>query len=636
MSGDDEVLESWEDESDEPPPLRVIMRDHRGGVSLRQPTLGAAPTEGGTPRWSAAPALPFSVADSTDPGCHFSFDGSMVATTTEGGVEVCMTEGGAAVSTVVRARISALAWSPLGNFLLSWERPQKGEPNLFVWRAADGAQVASFSQKDFSSDAWPTVKWSSDEAIAARMVANTVHIFEGGDIGAGIVERLQLKHIAQFSLAPGPPPYKFATFQPEIKGAAASVRMYHHPQLAEGQAVAAKSFFKAQNINMQWESQGRALLVCASSDVDESGKTYDAVTTGVHYLSSDGRFDCTVPLNREGPIHHVSWSPSCMEFAVVYGFMPAAAALFDHRCKQLFSFGVGPRNQVLWSPHNRVLALCGFGNLPGDVEYWDRKEQKLLRSFKARDTVYAAWSPCSQYLLTATLFPRLRVDNGIKVWGIDGSVMYEEKVDCDSRSGLYQACWQTAAPGVFPRPPPPLAAGKEEGGAAAGGGAYRRPGQSAAPARGRTLAELAGELGLSVGRGGGVAAYKPPGRDQQGVVPGMELKSEEVKLTKAQLKNKKRKEKKKAEAAEAATAKAEAAAAKAATEQAAIVAREAPPASEAEKVKAIKKVNKKLRQIQDLKAKQATGAALEDSQVEKLANEDALKAELAGFEALSV
>lgn len=47
--------------------------------------------------------------------------------------------------------------------------------------------------------------------------------------------------------------------------------------------------------------------------------------------------------------------------------MAAMGTMFDHKCKPLFNYGTGYRNTIKWSNSGRYVALCGFGNLPGDI-----------------------------------------------------------------------------------------------------------------------------------------------------------------------------------------------------------------------------------------------------------------------------
>lgn len=45
-----------------------------------------------------------------------------------------------------------------------------------------------------------------------------------------------------------------------------------------------------------------------------------------------------------------------------------------HPCQAdpVFTFGEAHRNTISWSPHGRFVCLAGFGNLAGDMDFWDR------------------------------------------------------------------------------------------------------------------------------------------------------------------------------------------------------------------------------------------------------------------------
>jgi uncharacterized protein with WD repeat len=100
-----------------------------------------------------------------------------------------------------------------------------------------------------------------------------------------------------------------------------------------------------------------------------------------------------------------------------------AAAMFDDKCEPIKDFGSGPRNTVQFSPHGNVLAIAGFGNLRGEIEFWARDdkakgaapgsgEYKLLNKLHASDSTLFEWCPDSRHIITATTSPRLKVDNG--------------------------------------------------------------------------------------------------------------------------------------------------------------------------------------------------------------------------------
>jgi len=82
---------------------------------------------------------------------------------------------------------------------------------------------------------------------------------------------------------------------------------------------------------------------------------------------------------------------------------------------------------------------------------------------RAENGVTLEWSPCGRYLLTATIAPRLRVDNGFQVFKYDGTLVAKSKRDV-----LLGASWQPAKEGTFEdRPQSPRAAGAASNGQAA-------------------------------------------------------------------------------------------------------------------------------------------------------------------------
>ena len=113
--------------------------------------------------------------------------------------------------------------------------------------------------------------------------------------------------------------------------------------------------------------------------------------------------------------------------------MPAKSTIFDHRVNVLHDFGTSPRNYISYNPQGRLLMIAGFGNLSGTVDIWDRKTLKKVATFDASNTSYTQWSPDGRYLLCATLSPRMRVDNGVRILHWSGSLIHQELV-----SELYQ------------------------------------------------------------------------------------------------------------------------------------------------------------------------------------------------------
>lgn len=142
--------------------------------------------------------------------------------------------------------------------------------------------------------------------------------------------------------------------------------------------------------------------------------------------------------DKEGPIHDVSWSPNSKEFGVVYGYMPARTRIFNFRGVTQHDFPMAPRNTILFSPHGRFVLVAGFGNLAGQMDIYDlEKNYAKVTTVEAANSSVCAWSPDGQYILTATTSPRLRVDNGVRIWHVSGALVYNEDMH-----ELYDVCWR--------------------------------------------------------------------------------------------------------------------------------------------------------------------------------------------------
>jgi translation initiation factor 2A len=411
----------------------------------------------------------------------YSLDGSLFAYAIPGSVRIFAADGLNLVRELAIPAAIELRFSPLGTFLSTWERPAKLEEgaqhkNSRVWSIASGEQVTSFTQK--SQENWD-LQYTPTESHAVRQVGPEIQVYHPSDWNKGIVEKLKVEGLTSFALSPGRNP-TIAVFVGERKSQPASIRIHSLLGLA-APPTCQKTFFKADSATLKWNALGTQVLVMTHTDVDKTNKSYYG-ETGLYLLSAAGNFDCRVTLDKEGPIHDFSWSPNSKEFGVIYGYMPSKAVLFDQRVKQTADFGSHPWNFISFNPQGRLVALAGFGNLAGKISIFDRRSLNQVCIIDAPNTSHCEWSPDGRFLLTATLSPRLRVDNGIKIWHCTGPLIHVHPID-----ELYQASWRRGHPDRTPQfpavlPPAPspapsvLANAPAKATPAKPAGAYRPPG----------------------------------------------------------------------------------------------------------------------------------------------------------------
>lgn len=640
---------------------------------------------------------------------QYSADGSLLAFAFDHACLILSTKAGASSSstpsqdlqckplhTLEVDKVVDLQFSPRGRFLSTWQRPFKDDEgnnarNLHVWDCETGECVGSFERKVQQGCHF---QFTQTEDACLRMVTNELHVFDPKAIeGKGLIGRLRLEGMTSYEVGPGAKP-SVAVFCGEKKGAPASVRIYPlaslvpEPQSAPA-PVSQKMFFKADKIQMKWNTQGTAVLFATSTDHDKTGKSYYG-ETNLYMMSTRGDFDCRVALDKEGPVHDFEWNPNGREFIAVYGYMPAKSTLFSYRINVIAELGTSSRNFVAFNPQGRLFCLAGFGNLSGTVDVWDREKlgargisadanaSGKLYSFDASNSSLFQWSPDGQYILTATLSPRLRVENGVRIWHCTGQLVHVDMIN-----ELYQASWRPALPAevlekypfpaVIPSAPEPSPAAQAALDAkkarsvaktAGTGGVYRPPGARNLPAAElRKIEEAAAKPASNNGSpsGSGTSspsgAYVAPGRTKNGrrTVPGAPPASPAATAkqtskgsvgvgnnTNANPNNRKSQGVKNNGAPTTSGVVNMAADVGGSlavghsknghingtsTEEAA-----ASPVAPGAIDKKIRNLNKKLKAIQELKERRDMGEKLEQTQMQKISSEGSLRKELAGLE----
>ncbi|KAL9631152.1 MAG: hypothetical protein Q9164_006041 [Protoblastenia rupestris] len=351
---------------------------------------------------------------------------------------------GHVVATLHIQNVFELGFSPFGTFIITWQRPSKEEngdavKNLTVWRVVGGDSFAGHSKHmvvgrfvQKSASGW-ILQYTQDERFCARIVTNEVHLYESVDL-ATVWNKVRVEGVTNFAISPGED-HAIAVFVPERKGLPAAVEVFRVPNFDA--PILRKNFFKGDKVQLKWNKDGTSLVALAQTEVDKSGKNYYGETT-LYLMSVKDGFDSRIDLDKDGPIHDVTWSPNSKEFGVVYGYMPAKATLFDTRANTIHTFPLRPRNTILFSPHGRHVLIAGFGNLAGQMDVYDlKKNNTKICTIEASNASVCEWSPDGKHILTATTSPRLRVDNGVRIWHISGGLMYNEDLQ-----ELYHVTWR--------------------------------------------------------------------------------------------------------------------------------------------------------------------------------------------------
>lgn len=398
------------------------------------------------------------------------------------------------------SEVDCAEFSPLCNYLITKGRQRNGDDkakfNLQIWDLSTKVDtkgnkyipaecIAVFplpSRALASSVALSSIQFTSDENFLFRLLKDSIIITPIASISSNgpPIARIDHKELTQFQVSQSINPHYIAVFTPENSGMPSKINLYKH-EASTTSEISCRTSFSASSATFYWNLKGDKLLVHTHSDIDRAGTSYYG-STGLFILSTDGTISEKVPQTKEGPIYDVQWSPIGDSFIVCAGSMPAQITLYNENGQATYEFGAAHRNTISWSPHGRFLMIGGFGNLQGEMDFYDMRRVKKIGTKTAHCTVGLDWSPCSRYLLTSTTAPRMNVDNGFKIFKYngDGPICHKQL------NVAYNVKWLPAPVSSYPnRGPSPKR--KTEDNITAGAGAtkpavgfYRPPGASSA------------------------------------------------------------------------------------------------------------------------------------------------------------
>mmetsp|Transcript_12201 Transcript_12201/g.27910 ORF Transcript_12201/g.27910 Transcript_12201/m.27910 type:complete len:1007 (+) Transcript_12201:188-3208(+) len=419
--------------------------------SLRHPRVQRAAWP--VMKWTADEAM---MVYSTADGHVQLFDGGLSSTTP--------------LATLPLSHVTCLEWAPMvfGSYRLAVFSAEGHNDDLSVSRPANAAviEVGDFHDaKTARSAIQVSALHESVDGELLRKTFSSVGVIAGCKI---VVEKVgHAVGIIHFEGADNAQEAVADFNGKEIQGKAVLVETYNDPPGAQywDEEIVFVMGQRAEEAELCWAPSARALVMFAQTEVDDTGQSYYGATN-LYSLSKsagvarivectrgDGPGDDPVPL---GPIIAVSWNPIHDEFVVISGQSPYLITLWvwDERvqCARKTQT-ISPsshRNTIRWNKFGSVVCIGGFGNLAGDVDFFARQSSESgvptycrTASTKAACTVDVAWAPDGKHLITAILAPRMRVDNGFKIWnGLTGKEVRSEKVD-----NLYQVAWMPGGGG---------------------------------------------------------------------------------------------------------------------------------------------------------------------------------------------
>ncbi|XP_018018433.1 eukaryotic translation initiation factor 2A [Hyalella azteca] len=356
----------------------------------------------------------------------FTKDGKKFALIANGCIQIMSSTSWTLEHTLEHPTAQEIMWSPAGNYLAVWclyvKKGDTGAPNLHIYNTTGGCTLLkSFYQINQLN--WEP-QWTGDDSLMGRNVTNEVHFFKCPSLDKIAHKRVQPK-LKNFSLSPSTSGHLVAFFTPSIKGAPCLANVYKYPHFKENsRPLVSKSFYNVDSVEFMWNKQCNAVLLLTSAEKSNSGSYYGERM--VFLLNAKTEDAIRLTFNKDGPVNAVAWSPDGKTFLAVHGSNPAACSVFDAKGDLLHSLEEDTNVR----------------------QVWDLKKASRLCVQECPDVTFMDWSPCGRYLLTSTCSPRLRVNNGYRIYHYSGSLQFEYL--CPAGTELYNTQWVPEPAAVKP------------------------------------------------------------------------------------------------------------------------------------------------------------------------------------------
>jgi len=350
--------------------------------------------------------------------------------------------------------VRSASFSPRNSFLLTYHRrkPEDKVGNLVVWHIAGQKPILRLfitPPNTFDPDA-PPIRWSSDEVLAFRKVKSGLLVLNGSNPSQTLT-KISQEGISDFSISPGPD-YIFALFTlPHKKNQKPGCVIAYSGTKSNFMKKAAQTMM-AEEVDFIWNTQGDRVLCIGSDDVDQTGSSYYGAKR-LFLLDVRHQLSARVPINEVHPLQSAEFFANGIDFVAIHNH-PFQADIWqctNRGFDAVHQFEHNTYNFARPSPDGRFLCLCGFGNLPGHMYFWDFETKKHLGHAQYSSATTYEWSPDGRTFLTSRLFPTRRVENGFVLWDYCGN-----EIDSKEYEQLYQTTFRPCRPGThLPRAPSP-------------------------------------------------------------------------------------------------------------------------------------------------------------------------------------
>ena len=295
------------------------------------------------------------------------------------------------------------------------------EKNLKIFDLTNNIKlIQEFRSQTHPNNCWPQIKFSKDGKSIYFYNKTTLELYDNNNNLLNKYENVLGYEDISFD---DKHYFVASTFINKNNGKKEySLVLYDYQDLSKPIKVLNTSYTDRVKIKVSLDQ--KYILLNAIND-NPSNKSYYGQSNIYFFEVETARF---IKINLpEGPIHDFSFTPDGEHFLICAGHLPSAVKLYKKNNLYVKDIAKGNFNTIKISPDSRIVALCGFGSLKGDIEFYSMVNGDLIGRSIFFCCVNFEWSQDSKYILGSVLSTRVKVDNEYRIMKYNGEEIVVDK-----------------------------------------------------------------------------------------------------------------------------------------------------------------------------------------------------------------
>lgn len=352
--------------------------------------------------------------------------------------------------------VSLIDFSPNEKYLVTFS-PQYAASNdqqaIILWDLRTGVKKRCF-HADQEQIVWPVFKWAHDDKYFARVINETLSIYETPSFMLLDKKSIKVNGIKSFSMSPSD--NILAYWVTGSKDAPARVSLIDLPSKKE---VRGKNFFNVNECKMYWQKSGNYLCVkvdrfikLKKKEIDPESKITQKTYYNFEIFSMREKQIPIDSLELQGNVIAFAWEPVGNKFAIIHGEGegPSYSVSFygvklGSSITLLKKFENKQCNNIFWSPTGQFVVLAGLRNNYSCLDFIDTSDFTITNSNEHFMVTDVEWDPTGRYVVTAVSWWVHKVDNAYWIWSFQGKLL--QKINSER---FCQLLWRPRPKTILP------------------------------------------------------------------------------------------------------------------------------------------------------------------------------------------